>query len=585
LREIRCFDICCLKNDFLYARTLDDRTQPHSRLWTKMADYKAPFRLPKFTTAEYQQKKTEYVDKYGYSITFPKIGDIIHIGLNKPMTEDEKILWYDGKRDQIPSRRRANLQQQKRRGREKFNQMLASPIPNWLSNYASILTAWDNVQDVLITLAAIGRIAIKFLPRLAMSWLSWPIGLLWLLASIMSTLAAPSMCVLSPMTCKRKMMKEMRRRNAMLRARGKAPERGTAAFLRMQRDKLKYGFKGYAKSGGFLPSFSELIQGLQVTKDIWGVGLAIGPIFGLAYDLLSGGVRYAMGQKVTIRNSPWPVETYRKTGDTKYNYIRYAGRPTSGTKAEQLKWRKKAVRSGLTGVRNEEDYVLAQALRLSQTNQGYKHGTDFMLEAATYCGAEIAGHGVWNSLEDWNPMENVDGLEHLEIEAYNEPNPLQEEVLEELGLDPQKGISWPQLGRRWATYDDIFTSLAPVAAENFEYFVENEKNQDLLAVMENSAIEMGLESISQMEGEDFLEIDYHAALNIAQMILGASKAFPLDIEEPQMVAFAEYSQGYEEAGYLPSGQDVEAYAEHSLDFVIVPVHVWTEELDYKELED
>ena len=549
-----------------------------------MADYLAPFALPKFTDAEYQKKKADYVEEHGYSITFPKIGDIIHIGLSKPMTEDEKILYYSDKRSEIPPKRLTNLRKQKARKREKYEAMLASPIPNWLSNYTSVLTAWDNVQDVLITLAAIGRIAIKFLPRLAMSWLAWPIGLLWLVASIMSTIAAPTMCVLSPMTCKRKMAKEMRRRKAMLRAKGLAPERGTTAWARLQKDKLKRGFRGYAKSGGFLPSFSEGIQALQVTKDIYGVGLAIGPIFGLAYDLLSGGVRYAMGQKVTFKNSPWPVETYKKKGDTRHTYARYAGRPTGATKDVQLSWRKQAIRSGLTGVRNEEDFVLQQALRLSQTNAGFKRGTDFQLEAAMYCGAQIAGDGVWHSLEDWNPMENVDGLEFIEIEAYNEPNPLTEEIVAEMGLDPDQGVAWPQLGRRWATYDDIFTSLAPIAAENFEYFTETEKNQDLLAVMENSAIEFGLQSIAQMEGPEFIHIEYHAALTIAEMILGNGLAFPADIEEEQMVAFAEYCQGYEEKGYLPSLGQIQGFCEYQLDFVLQPVKVWTEELDYKELE-
>ena len=549
-----------------------------------MADYLAPFELPKFTDAEYQAKKQAYVEEHGYSISFPKIGDIIHIGLNKPMTEDEKILYYSDKRSEIPSKRLTRLKQQRTRASEKYDAMLASPIPNWVTNYTSILTAWDNVQDVLITLAAIGRIAIKFLPRLAMSWLAWPIGLLWLVASIMSTIAAPSMCVLSPMTCKRKMAKEMQRRNKMLRAKGRAPERGTAAWARMQKEKLKHGFKGYAKSGGFLPSFSEAIQALQVTKDIYGVGLAIGPVFGLAYDLMSGGVRYAMGQKVTFKNSPWPVETYKKKGDTRHTYARYAGRPTSGTKAAQLSWRKQAIRSGLTGVRNEEDFVLQQALRLSQTNAGFKRGTDFQLEAAMYCGAQIAGDGVWHSLEDWNPMENVEGLEHLEIEAYNEPNPLCEEILQEHGLDPDRGIAWPQLGARWATYDRIFQSLAPIAAENFEYFTETEQNQDLLAVMENSAIEFGLQSIAQMEGPEFIEIQYHAALTIAEMILGHGLAFPNDIEEEQMVQFAEYCQGYEDAGYLPSLGEVQGYCEFILDAPLVPVKVWTSELDYKELD-
>lgn len=549
-----------------------------------MADYAAPFKLPKFTDEEYRKKKAAYVEEHGYSITFPKIGDIIHIGLNKPMTEDEKILYYSGRRNEIPKRRLDNLKRQKTRAREKYDQMLASPIPNWLTNYTSILTAWDNVQDVLITVAAIGRIAIKFLPRLAMSWFAWPIGLLWLLAAIMSTIAAPSMCVLSPMTCKRKMAKEMNRRKKMLRAKGRAPERGTTAWARMQKEKLKHGFKGYAKSGGFLPSFSETIQALQVTKDIYGVGLAIGPIFGFGYDLLSGGVRYAMGQKVTIKNSPWPVETYHKKGDSRYSYLRYAGRPTSGTKAEQLTWRQQMIRSGTTAVRNEEDFILQQALRLSQTNAGLSRRTDFQLETAMYCATDIAVNGGWSRLQDWNPMENVEGLEHIEIEAYNEPNPLIEEIMEEVGLDPDRGVAWPQLGRRWATYDHIFSSLAPIAAENFEYFTETEKNQDLLAVMENSAIESGLQSIAQLEGEDFLEIKYHAALTIAEMILGNGMAFPNDIEEEQMLAFAEWSQQYEDEDTLPSLALIEWYCEFQLDFVLTKVKVWTEELDYKELD-
>jgi hypothetical protein len=198
-----------------------------------MADYLAPFDIPEFTTEEYEEKKAAYIAEHGYTVSFPKIGDIIHLGPIWPQTDAER----------------------KASSKERYNKMLASPIPNWMSNYTSVLTAWDNVQDVIITLAAIGRIALKFIPRLMAGWIAWPVSILWLVASVMSVIAAPTMCILNPMACKRKMKKDLARRRKALKARGLAPEKGTTAWLKMNAEKLKHGFKGYAKSGGFVPIF------------------------------------------------------------------------------------------------------------------------------------------------------------------------------------------------------------------------------------------------------------------------------------------------------------------------------------------
>lgn len=538
-----------------------------------MADYTAPFKLPEFTDAEYREKKAKYVAKHGYSITFPQIGDIIHIGLNKPMTDQEKILFYSGRRKEIPKRRLMTLYKQKARSKEKYNKMLASPIPNWLSNYTSVLTAWDNVQDVIISIAAIGRIAIKFLPRLLFGWLAWPIGLLWLIASIMSMIVAPSMCVLNPIGCKRKMKAEMRRRAKMLKARGIAPEKGTKAWAKMQKDRLKHGFKGYARSGSFMPSFSEAIQMAQVTKDIWGIGLAIGPIFGLAYDLVSGGVRWLIGQKVVFKNAPSDIEIYRKAKDMKYEYARWKRPKGKMTKAEFLTWKEKKIAAGTWGIKSKMDEDVQFLIRRSQIAQSWKHSTNWELEAALYCGAEIAGQGVRNILDHWNPMENVEGLEHIEIEAYNEPNPLIEEMLREEGLDPDQGIAWPSTGKRWATYEELQTSIAPIAAENFEYFTENCGDEILKAVMENSAIEFGLHNIAMLEGTRNIEIQYHAALEIAETLLDNRYSVPLDITEQQLIDFALWMDACEETNTRPKLKEILRYARDVLDFEFTTVRV------------
>lgn len=536
-----------------------------------MADYLAPFNLPSFTTEEYEKKRADYVAEHGYTVNFPAIGDIIHLWPVKRMTVEEEIMWYEGRRNEIPERRLNELYRIKARSKEKYNNMLGSPIPNWATNVTSVLTTWDNVQDVIITLAAIGRIALKFIPRIALGWIAWPISILWLIAEVMSMIAAPTMCLLNPLACKRSTKKRLERRKKALKAKHKKPGAGTKALFDVEKSRLKRGFKGYARSGGFLPSFSEAVQAAQVTKDIWGVGLAIGPIFGLAYDLISGGVRWAIGQKVVFKNTPSDIEIYRKARDMKHEYARWKRPKTNMSKAEFLAWKKKKIASGTWGIKSKQDDDCLKTMKISQHTYGWKHQTDFEEETALYCMTEIAGQGIRNVLNHWNPIENVEGLEYIEIEAYNEPNPLVEEMLREEGLDPEKGVGWPSVGKRWATYEEIQTSLAPIAAWNFEHFTENCKEEDLKAAMENSCIEFGLHNIAMLEGTRSIEIQYHAAIEIGETLLDNRYSFPLSITEKQIIDFALWCDACEKTNTRPKLREILRYARDVLSFEFTTV--------------
>ena len=509
-----------------------------------MADYTAPFHMPKFSDDEYLQKKAEYVAKNGYTITFPQVSDIIHLGITKPMTTEEKALWLSGKRNEIPKRRQIELYALKERGRQNYKRFLASPIPNFATSYTSILTALDDSQDAIITLAAIGRIALKFLPKFLARFLAGPISWLWLLAELMSILMAPTACVLNPLGCKRAMKKKL-----MRRVKG-----------------LKAGVKGYAKSGGFMPSFSEGIQLVQVTDNIFGVGLSIGPVFGLAYDLISGGVRWAMGEKVSFAQAPSDVEIFRKAGDQVHNYARWKPPRTKMTRGEFLLWRDKKKLAGTWGVRAQQDDMIQKAARLHQTWGGILRKTDWLEETLFYAGAELAGQGVKNVLDFWNPMENVEGLEHIEIEAYNEPNPLIEEMLREEGKDPEAGIGWPSLGKRWATYEEIQTSLAPIATENFRHFTDQCPDERLKAVAEQSANEGGLHNIAMLEGQQNVLIEYNAGIDIVETLLDKGYSFPRTITEDQIYEFGYWTQAHQENGTRPNLQDILGYAKNSLGF-------------------
>ncbi|GAI12266.1 unnamed protein product, partial [marine sediment metagenome] len=250
---------------------------------------------PEFTDAKFREKKAGYVKEHGYSITIPKFRDIVHMGLHKPMTEGEKVLWYSGRKMEIGKSRQIELYYQKQRSKERYQKMLASPIPNVITNITSVLAAVDDTQDAIISLAAIGRIACVFLPKIIVRFLAWPIGLLWFIAAIMGLLIGPSACALNPMQCKRYMRMKLAMRAKTLKGKSRTMGKRVKAAAKYEKARLKAGLKGYATSGKFYPSFSEAIQMAQVTDNIWGVGLSIGPLFGCAYDLISGGVRWAIG--------------------------------------------------------------------------------------------------------------------------------------------------------------------------------------------------------------------------------------------------------------------------------------------------
>lgn len=556
-----------------------------------MADYLAPFKMPVFADDKFLEQKRDYTQEHGYSITIPRFADIVHLGMHKPMTTPEKIKWYGGKKHEIGKSRQIELYYQKERSRERYTKMLASPIPNVVSSITSVLTAVDNAQDAIISLAAIGRIACFFLPRVITSVLAWPIGLLWLIATIMGLLIAPSACAMNPMACKRYMRMKLAYRAHSLKAKAGAIDKPfhlmTAAekatwkaskrtlgkralyVAKYQRARLEAGFKGFATSGSWMPSFSEGIQMLQVTDSIWGVGLSIGPVFGLAYDLASGGVRWARGEKVSFKNTPTDVEVYRKATDQYHDYARWTRPKAKMTRSEFLTWKAQKIKSGTWGIKSLQHDAIHQARRLHEHNYGIERRTNWVEETLFYTNAEMAGQGNDMTLDHWDPVVNVEGLKHIEIEAYNEPNPLIEEMLREEGVDPDSVIGWPSLGKRWATYEELQTSIAPIAADNIKYFSENCPDENLKAIAEMSATACGLTAISNLIGAEEVYIQYHACITIAETLLDNGYSFPPTTTEQQVHDFAFWTAAHEEADTRPGLRDILDYAKNSLGFEFI----------------
>jgi len=240
-----------------------------SRGWGGMK-YKRP-EFKRWTKEEFDVMKERYVDQFGYTITVPDWEDVMRWKPDYMMTELEL----------------------KERGIRQFSSILASPEPKWNSAYASIMTAIDNVQDMVssgfVLSTMLYRAAPKVLGRF-IPYLGWALLGLDILNLINSIGRTP----FSPMGAKRQFCKHVR----------KNPFSKNMQKSRV--DRLKK----------LRPTLGSLLELGQVSYDMTGVGLALGSLTGFVSNLAFGAYRRLTGESVRISREPASFTLMEKKANT-----------------------------------------------------------------------------------------------------------------------------------------------------------------------------------------------------------------------------------------------------------------------------
>jgi len=244
-----------------------------------MPDWTAPFRIPKITGEEWARKKADYVAENGYTITIPGLSDIIKVRTEEPMTALEHYHWKAKNWDYFSPKRLDEVQKQKDKRRERYLSMLASPTPAVFQNAGSIMTAIDDAQDAISTLAALGNLARYVAPKVLGKLLRGPTGVLLLTSDLLNMVQSTGMYCMAPMYGKKG---------------GEELARGSPKTMKMR---LKKRMWSTAK----LPTKADWIQGLQTTDQVFGFGISLGPIVGLMQDIVFGSVRTTFKQPPKIK--------------------------------------------------------------------------------------------------------------------------------------------------------------------------------------------------------------------------------------------------------------------------------------------
>ena len=474
-----------------------------------MPDWTAPFKIPQFTDDEWRKQKAKHVAEKGYTITMPGLSDVFHFGAPEPMTKSEEYLWKKKEWGAFSRERLHELQRMKKKKRERYEAMLASPTPDFHRNAGSILTAIDNAQDAISTLACIGRIAVRFAPRLLGRFFLGPIGWLLTASDILNLMMTIGQLAIYPKPSKR--LKDLCTKEHPFSKKAKA----------LRAKKMLRG----------MPTKGDIIQALQTTDGIFGVGISLGPIVGFVQDMIAGGIRAIAGQKVEFK-SPWeetPTYTPPPPEETKIKYI---------NRVPDLP---------------EYQHAAMKTLKSSSYALAHEHGTDEMMIMELLLANYYAHQVLLTTTAEWNPLEMVEGIEKTQVQIPYPENILTLEVIQESnGPDPRNAI-WPGVGRPWADIEVVSDITHPVATENLRNFVGRNKNNWLGYAGGVLACETSTYALANLEGEADVKYDYTATSKIAGNLLDAGY-YP-DPDQPReklntFVKFLDDAEKYD----LPTSQ-------------------------------
>lgn len=414
--------------------------------------------------------------------------------------------WRESIRAEIPVKRREEIRKEKARKKAKFLAMMGSPSPKITRSAGAILTALDDLQDAVSTLACIGLITAAVVGGTTAALLTGPLG--WLVG------ASAALNLLNPFS--------------RLKGRKGRPYTGRKGKKDWEAWCEKNPFSKTARARvaknikNFKPGTGNIVEALQVTDNVFGVGLSLGPIVGFAQDLLFGDLRKLTGQKVKIE-------------------LAHGFFPSHKDHAEDV-------------------------MRAAACLHGLEWESDFMDETYSFIAVNLAMQVLEPYLKEYNPMAEVADLAMYEIRAPRPTDILVREVIEEAGYTLNEVCNWPQNGEEWITYGELAEKTAPQATANLRHYAEEHKNSPLAFIAGQNAHDFALHSLAVWEGEEQVEIEYLPSGRVAIIVMDNGWCYPDDIRMDQVHKFEDWVSVHEYMRTVPSAKEIWRYAEMFCDF-------------------
>lgn len=487
-----------------------------------MADWTAPFHKPHMTTDEFDEYRRKYVEKHGYTITFPGLDDVFHFGTEKKMTHEEEAHWKNKDYNWFDKDRYEDIKAMKAKRKAQYLSMLSSPSRKIIKSRAAIQTSVDDAQDALSTLSGIGTLAYMIAPKAIKAFIGGPLG--WVI-----TAENALNFVNKALAPEQRMLKTKKDTEKATRGRAKA---GKAKVKNMEK---------LLKAGGWK---AKAIEALQVSDNVFGVGVSLGALMAFPLDLISGFCRQTEGAKVGVKVN-WPnLSSWERTArKAARNWLNF-GVPMEEYFTEEHN-------SPVVRVRHErgiEDVL----------------GKDLMAQMHV---ALLLSHQVIHARGDsCDPLATEATTEDYELKAPSPDNLLTLEVIKELGDDPRESAIWPATGEKWSVAKDLVTESSKHLTDNYTSY--SNKNAHSLTAWAGvtAGTDASLYSLETVCGKGSVVTENspsYAAINALQWL---NFAMEDNVPAEKQAVFAKWLQRCDDTNYTPSGREAVDFAERHCGF-------------------
>jgi hypothetical protein len=448
-----------------------------------MPKYDWPVKLHRFTTEEFDRKRAEYVAKYGYTMHIPGFTDIIKFDLGKPPT-DLEVKQYKAKDITALGQSRYNdIQKLMAKKRESFLRMMASPTPTWINNIGTTMTFMDDVNDAAGTLSMVCRIGAHLLPKALGKFLMGPAG--WALTAADIAQVANTL-MQSPLTT-------LTRKSDLSKASATNPFCKEARVSRSRRLKR------------IKPTKGEIIEALQVTKNVFGVGLCLGPLVGAFVEAFTGPFRVLSGKTVRVK---WPIPDLTNTEITAMKGV--YGAYMLNTGGQEL---------------SPEDHM------------------------KTYAVANMATQILYPLFEQYHPLDQIDGIQHILPTPPSVTDPLTKLLFEEEGIDHTQRVGFLHANHNPTSVSDLMDIGFELNPASFDEFATLNKHTYTGLIGSQSVNDFAQNSLALLEGEDVVELDYHPVEKACFKIMDNAWRFHDQTTTEQLECFALKVQEWDDQGY------------------------------------
>jgi len=452
--------------------------------------FEFPVKLHRFTTAEFDRIKAEYVAKHGYTMHIPGFRDIVKIDIDRPPTEEELDRYKHKDVFALGAERYEQIKKHMAKKRESFLRMMGSPTPTWINNIGTTMTFLDNVNDSAGTLSVICRTAALLLPKTVAKFFAGPAGWLLLAADIANL----------GMTIMHSPISAISGKNDLAKASTTNPFCKEAKVIRAKRLKrLK-------------PSKGEVIEALQTTQGVFGIGLCLGPILGSMIEAFTGPYRVLTGKKVNVK---WPIPDFGTLG--KYAINGLLGSEVLNTGGQEL---------------SDEDHT------------------------KSYLVANMATQVLYPLFQEYHPLDHIDGIENIEITAPRPSDPSTKLIFEEEGIDPSKFIGFPYADREHVSGSELMDIGFDHNQDSFLEYAQNTKHTHHGWVGAQCVNDFSQNALALLEGEDQVELDFHPVQKACFKILDPGWQFPVGTTYEQLECFAAEIMSMQALGFEPSFRDI-----------------------------